>query len=52
MTKKISELYHETKAQADRCKPKSGRKAKLEAKLGDLLLRQLRIESPRKRRAA
>jgi len=48
--KTISAQYHETLAAARRAKPRSERKTKLEAKLGNLLLRQLKIEI--KRRAA
>jgi len=50
--KTISAQYHETLAAARRAKPRSQRKTKLEAKLGNLLLRQLRIEAPRKRKAS
>jgi len=50
--KTISAQYHETLAASRRAKPRSERKTKLEAKLGNLLLRQLRIEAPKKRRVA
>ena len=42
--KTIAAQYHETLTAARRAKPRSQRKTKLEAKLGNLLLRQLRIE--------
>jgi len=50
--KTIAAQYHETLSAARRAKPRSQRKTKLEAKLGNLLLRQLRIEAPKKRRSA
>jgi len=50
--KTIASQYFATLAAARRAKPRSQRKTKLEAKLGNLLLRQLRIEAPRKRRSA
>jgi len=50
--KTIRTQYYETLAAARRAKPRSQRKTKLEAKLGNLLLRQLRIEAPRKRKAS
>lgn len=50
--KTIAKQYFETLTAARRCKPRSERKAKLEAKLGNLLLRQLRIESVKKRKTA
>jgi hypothetical protein len=46
--KTISAQYHETLTAARRAKPRSERKTKLEAKLGNLLLRQLKIEIKRK----
>jgi hypothetical protein len=48
--KTIAAQYHETLSASRRAKPRSQRKTKLEAKLGNLLLRQLKIEI--KRRAA
>jgi hypothetical protein len=48
--KTIRAQYFETLSVARRAKPRSQRKTKLEAKLGNLLLRQLKIEI--KRRAA
>lgn len=48
--KTIAAQYYETLATARRAKPRSERKTRLEAKLGNLLLRQLKIEI--KRRAA
>jgi len=42
--KTIRAQYFETLSAARRAKPRSERKTKLEAKLGNLLLRQLRIE--------
>jgi len=50
--KTIASQYFTTLAAARRAKPRSQRKTKLEAKLGNLLLRQLRIEAPRKRKAS
>ena len=50
--KTIRTQYYETLAAARRAKPRSERKTKLEAKLGNLLLRQLKIEVPKKRRTA
>jgi hypothetical protein len=46
--KTIASQYHETLAAARRAKPRSQRKTKLEAKLGNLLLRQLKIEIKRR----
>jgi len=42
--KTIASQYFATLAAARRAKPRSQRKTKLEAKLGNLLLRQLRSE--------
>jgi len=42
--KTIASQYFATLAAARRAKPRSQRKTKLEAKLGNLLLRQLKIE--------
>jgi hypothetical protein len=43
--KTIAQQYHETRAQAKQCKPRSERKAVLTRKLRDLLTRQLRKEN-------
>ena len=43
--KTIAAQYHETRAQAQRCKPRSERKAVLTRKLRDLMTRQLRKEA-------
>ncbi|WP_156795561.1 hypothetical protein [Bradyrhizobium icense] len=51
MSKTIAKQYFETRAAAQRCKPRSERKTKLEERLANLMLRQLRIEC-KKRRAA
>lgn len=51
MSKSIAKQYHETRAAAQRCKPRSERRTKLQERLAGLMLRQLRIEN-RKRRAA
>jgi hypothetical protein len=46
--KTVSAQYHETLEASRRCKPRSERRTKLEARLGNLLLRQLKIEIKRK----
>jgi hypothetical protein len=43
--KTIAQQYHETRAQAQKCKPRSERRAVLTRKLRDLLTRQLRKEN-------
>jgi hypothetical protein len=42
--KTIAQKYHETRAQAQRCKPRSERKMLLTRRMRDLLTRQLRKE--------
>lgn len=46
--KTVAKQYFETLESARRAKPHSQRRTKLEARLGNLLLRQLRIEIKRK----
>lgn len=45
--KTIAQQYRETRAQAQRCKPRSERKTILTRKLVDLMTRQLKIENRR-----
>lgn len=42
--KTVSQLYHETRRQAQRAKPRSKRSTILQRKLVDLMCRQLRKE--------
>jgi hypothetical protein len=50
--KPVSLQYHETRAEAQRCKPRSERKAVLVGRLTELLRRQIAIEDKEDRRKA
>jgi len=49
--KTVAKLYFETLDASRRAKPRSQRRTKLEARLGNLLLRQLKIEIKRRKAA-
>jgi hypothetical protein len=50
--KPVSLQYHETRAEAQRCKPHSERKTVLTGRLTELLRRQIALEDKEDRRKA